>query len=368
MKEKVDLGVSERMITFRMPKVPKSLRGRSAASNPANRFEPHHYEPDDAEYWARDSVKTEVIDDQAVSIVSRNQSPDIPFDVSLNPYRGCEHGCAYCYARPTHEYLGYSAGLDFESRILVKREAASLLEAELAKPGWVVKPLAMSGVTDPYQPLERKLGITRKCLEVLAHCRHPVMIITKNAGVLRDLDLLRELAQWDCVQVSLSVTTLDPELARKMEPRTSSPPKRLEAVKKLNVAGIPAGVMAGPMILGLNDTELPSIIQAAQEAGARGVNYVPLRLPGATAEVFREWLDREIPGKKDRILDRLKSFHGGRLNSNAFGERFRGHGPWAKELKHLYQLGCLKAGFRKRPVQLSSAHFIPPGKSQLKFL
>ena len=169
-----------------MPKVPKSPRGRASASNPANRFEPHHYEPDEAEYWARDSVKTEVIDDHAVSIVSRNQSPDIPFDVSLNPYRGCEHGCAYCYARPTHEFLGYSAGLDFESRILVKREAARLLEAELAKPGWVVKPLAMSGVTDPYQPLERKLGITRQCLEVLAHCRHPVMIITKNAGALRD--------------------------------------------------------------------------------------------------------------------------------------------------------------------------------------
>ena len=264
-----------------MSKIPKSFRGRSAATNPANRFEPHAYEPDEAEYWARHSVKTEVIDDHAVSIVSRNQSPDIPFDVSLNPYRGCEHGCAYCYARPTHEFLGYSAGLDFESRILVKREAARLLEAELAKPGWVVKPLAMSGVTDPYQPLEKELGITRQCLEVLARCRHPVMIITKNAGVLRDLDLFRELAQWDCVQVSLSVTTLNSELARRMEPRTSSPRKRLEAVKKLNEAGIPAGVMAGPMILGLNDTELPAIIQAAHEMGARGVNYVPLASAGS---------------------------------------------------------------------------------------
>lgn len=349
-----------------MSKIYESVRGRAAVSNPPNRFESQSYEPDEVEVGARTSVKTQVINDHAASVISRNQSPDIPFDVSLNPYRGCEHGCAYCYARPTHEYLGYSAGLDFESRILVKREAARLLEAELAKPGWIPKPLAMSGVTDPYQPLEKEFGITRQCLKVLVRCRHPVMIITKNSGVLRDLDLLEELAQWDCVQVSLSVTTLDSELARKMEPRTSSPRQRLEAVQKLNDAGVPAGVMAGPMILGLNDTELPSIILAAHEAGARWVSYVPLRLPGATADVFCEWLDREVPGKKNRILDRLKSLRAGRLNSNIFGERFRGQGPWAKELKHLYQLGCLKAGFQERPVQLSTAHFIPPGTSQLE--
>ena len=349
-----------------MSEITKSFRGRSAVANPANRFESQSYEPDEEELGSQSSVKTLVIDDHAVSIISRNQSPDIPFDVSLNPYRGCEHGCAYCYARPTHEFLGYSAGLDFESRILVKREAGRLLETELAKPGWEVKPIAMSGVTDPYQPLEKELGITHQCLEVLARCRHPVMIITKNAGVLRDLDLLQELAQWNCVQVSLSVTTLDSGLARKMEPRTSSPRQRLEAVQKLNDAGVPAGVMAGPIILGLNDTELPSIIQAAKNAGARGVTYVPLRLPGATADVFLDWLEREVPGKKDRILNRLKSLRGGRLNSSIFGERFRGQGPWAKELKHLYQLGCLKAGFKARPAPLSTAHFIPPGVSQME--
>ena len=262
--------------------------------------------------------------------------------------------------------MGYSAGLDFESRILVKREAARLLEAELAKASWEPKPLSMSGVTDPYQPLEKKLGITRQCLEVLARCRNPVMIITKNAGVLRDEDLLQELAQWDCAQVTLSVTTLDSDLARKMEPRTSSPRQRLEAMKKLNEAGVPAGIMIGPVILGLNDTEIPAIIQATQDVVARWVHYVPLRLPGAVAEVFRDWMEHAVPDKKDRIMDRLKSFRGGRLNTNQFGERFRGQGPWSKEIKHLYQLGCLKAGFKEQPIELSTKHFIPPGVSQLE--
>lgn len=354
------------MITFEMSGNPPAQRGRAASTNPQNRFESQFYEPDSEELKTRPAVKTEIIEDHAVTIISRNQSPDIPFDVSLNPYRGCEHGCAYCYARPTHEYLGYSAGLDFESRILVKRDAARLLEAELGKPGWEPKPLAMSGVTDPYQPLEKELAVTRQCLEVLARCRNPVMIITKNAGVLRDLDLLRELARWDCVSVSLSVNSLDADLARGMEPRTSSPRQRLDAVRLLNEAGVPAGVLAGPVIPGLNDTELPAVIQAANEVGARWVTYVPLRLPGATAEVFCEWLEREQPGKAHRILDRLKSLRGGKMNSTKFGERFRGQGPWAGELKHLYQLGCLKAGFKEKPIQLSTAHFIPPGISQME--
>ncbi len=341
-------------------------RGRSATNNPPNRFESSTCELSQEELHERKNVKTQVIDDHAVSIISRNKSPDIPFDVSINPYRGCEHGCAYCYARPTHEYLGYSAGLDFESRILVKREAPQLLEAELAKPRWEVKPLAMSGVTDPYQPLEKELPITRQCLEVLARCRHPVMIITKNAGILRDLDLLQELARWNCVQVSLSVTTLDTELARKMEPRTSSPRQRLDAVKKLNEAGVPTGVMMGPVILGLNDTEMPAIIQAAKDSGARSVTYVPLRLPGAVAEVFLDWLQRELPGKASKVLDRLKSFRGGKLNTNVFHQRFKGQGPWAKELRHLFQLGCIKAGFQETKVALSTKHFLRPGINQLE--
>jgi DNA repair photolyase len=349
-----------------MSATPIPPRGRSTSINPTNRFESQAYEPDEEEIWAGSSVKTQVINDHAVSIISRNQSPDIPFEVSLNPYRGCEHGCAYCYARPTHEYLGYSAGLDFESRILVKRDAARLLEAELAKPNWKPQPLFFSGATDPYQPMEKDLGITRQCLEVLVRCRNPVMIITKNAGVLRDLDLLQKLAAWDCIQVSLSVTTLDTELARNMEPRTSSPRQRLETVQTLNESGIPAGVMVAPVIPGLTDTELPAIIQAAHDAGARWVHYVPLRLPGATADVFIDWLEREVPGKKDRVLQRLKSLRAGRMNSTVFGERFRGQGPWAEELKHLYQLGCIKAGFQKKPVQLSTAHFTPPGLNQLE--
>lgn len=345
---------------------PYSLRGRSAVNNPRNRFENQHCSLDEKELGSRKAVKTQVIDDHTVSIITRNKSPDIPFDVSINPYRGCEHGCSYCYARPTHEYLGYSAGIDFESRILVKREAAQLLEAELAKPNWEVKPVAMSGVTDPYQPLEKELEITRQCLKVLARCRHPVMIITKNAGILRDLDILQELARWDCVQVSLSVTTLDSELARKMEPRTSSPRLRIDAIKKLNEAGVPTGVMAGPMILGLNDTEMPAIIQAAHEAGARSATYVPLRLPGTVADVFLDWLERELPGKRERILQRLKCFRGGKLNTNTFHKRFSGQGPWAKELKHLFQLGCIKAGFKEKKVSLSTKHFLRPGINQLE--
>ena len=344
----------------------RAPRGRSATDNPRNRFESSTCELSQEELHGRGNIKTHVIDDHAVSIISRNKSPDIPFDVSINPYRGCEHGCAYCYARPTHEYLGYSAGLDFESRILVKREAAPLLEAELAKPGWEVKPLAMSGVTDPYQPLEKELQITRQCLAVLARCRHPVMIITKNAGILRDLDLLQELARWNCVQVSLSVTTLDAELARKMEPRTSSPRQRLDAVKKLNEAGVPTGVMMGPVILGLNDTEMPAIIEAAKNAGARSVTYVPLRLPGAVADVFLDWLQRELPGKTNKVFDRLKSFRGGKLNTNTFHKRFSGQGPWAKELRHLFQLGCIKAGFQETKVSLSTKHFLRPGINQLE--
>jgi DNA repair photolyase len=349
-----------------MSQVFKASRGRSTATNPPNRFEQQKVELNEEELWGRESIGTQTIDDHAVSIVSRNQSPDIPFDVSLNPYRGCEHGCAYCYARPTHEFLGYSAGLDFESKILVKRQAPRLLEAELSKPSWKVKPLALSGVTDPYQPIEKELKITRQCLEALARCRHPVMIITKNAGILRDLDLLQELARWDCVQVSLSVTTLDSELARKMEPRTSSPRQRIDAIKKLNEAGVPAGVMAGPMILGLNDTEMPAIIQAAHEAGARSATYVPLRLPGTVADVFLDWLERELPDKRERILQRLKCFRGGKLNTNTFHKRFSGQGPWAEELKHLFQLGCIKAGFQEKKVSLSTKHFLRPGINQLE--
>jgi len=256
--------------------------------------------------------------------------------------------------------------LDFESRIFVKPEAAHLLEKALGKPNWKPRPLFFSGVTDPYQPLERRYGLTRQCLEVLARCRHPVMMITKNAAVLRDLDLLQELARWDAVHVSLSITSLDAELVREMEPRSSSPRRRLEALRQLIDAGIPAGVMAAPIIPGLTDTELPDIVQAAAIADARWVNYVPLRLPGATADVFDAWLRREHPGKRERVMQRLRSLREGRLNTVEFGKRFKGSGVWAQELKHLYQLGCLKAGFRERPHDLDASHFIPPGGKQME--
>ncbi len=271
-----------------MPNHPQSLRGRGTANNPGNRFTPLHYEPDpDAQELENPPPKTQLFYDTTRSIIARNKSPDIHFEASVNPYRGCEHGCIYCFARPTHEYLGFSAGLDFETKILVKTDAAALLRKELVSPRWKPQVIAMSGVTDAYQPIERHLKLTRSCLEVLAEFRNPVSIITKNQLVTRNIDILSQLARVDAVSVMLSITTLDDKLRRIMEPRASHPEHRLKAITTLSEAGIPVGVMVAPIIAGLNETEIPAIIKAVVQAGAQCAGYTHLRLPYGLTHCLR---------------------------------------------------------------------------------
>lgn len=303
---------------------------------------------------------TKYFRDDTKTIIAHNDSPDVGFESSINPYRGCEHGCIYCFARPTHEYLGFSAGLDFESRIMVKMDAPQLLAAELSKPRWKPQVLAMSGVTDPYQPVERRLQITRKCLEVLARFRNPVAIITKNALVTRDLDLLGELAADHASAVNVSITSLDPKLQRVLEPRTSSPRARLEAVAQLRAAGIPVGVMVAPIIPGLTDHETPAILKAAAEAGAQFAGYVVVRLPYAVAPLFEHWLEEHFPERKEKVLGRIRHLRGGeRLNDPHFRSRMRGEGIFAEQIRDLFTVGCKRAGIGER-VKLSTAAFRRP--------
>jgi DNA repair photolyase len=302
-----------------------------------------------------------VHDDASRSILSRNASPDVGFSVSLNPYRGCEHGCAYCYARPTHEYLGLSAGLDFEREIFVKRDAAALLRRALAAPSWVPEPIALSGVTDPYQPLERRERVTCACLEVLAEHRQPVSLITKNQLVTRDLDLLSELARHRAVAVTISITTLDDDLRASMEPRTSSPTRRLAAIRTLADAGVPVGVNVAPVIPGLTDAEIPAILGAAADAGASFAGTVVLRLPHAVEEVFLGWLETLDPARARRVLARVREIRGGRLNDPAFGSRMRGTGTYAEQIRSLYRLAARRHGLERRP-SLSSDAFRVPGR------
>lgn len=311
-------------------------------------------------------MRTQFLRDLSQSIISYNDSPDIPFRASLNPYRGCEHGCAYCYARPTHEYLGFSAGLDFESRIMVKENAPELLRSELSAKNWQPQWLAMSGVTDCYQPVEKQLRITRRCLEVLAEFRNPVGIVTKNRLVTRDIDLLGELARHQAATVLISLTTLKPDLRRAMEPRTASPAARLETIRQLAAAGIPVGVMIAPVIPGLTDEEIPSLLKAAAEAGAGFANYVMLRLPLAVAPLFEEWLARCVPERREKVLNRLKAVRGGRLNSAEFGGRMRGEGIFADQIRDLFRISRKKAGLAESGPELSVARFRRPGGVQLE--
>ena len=279
------------------------------------------------------------------------------FDTSINPYRGCEHGCIYCYARPTHEYLGFSAGLDFESKIMVKMDAPELLEAELSSPKWKPQVIVMSGVTDPYQPVERKLRITRKCLEVLAKFRNPVAIITKNRLVTRDADFLGELASYNASAVNVSVTSLDPKLQRVLEPRTSSPSARLEAIANLHAAGIPVGVMVAPIIPGLTDHEVPKILEACAKAGAQFAGYTIVRLPWAVAPLFEHWLDEHFPERKEKILGRIRDLRGnGRLNNSKWHARMTGEGIFSEQIASLFEVSCRRAGINQRP-KLSAASF-----------
>jgi DNA repair photolyase len=342
----------------------RSIVGRGAAGNPKNRFERIEVEPDEIE-GDEPRPETVYLRDHSRSIIARNDSPDIGFDASINPYRGCSHGCVYCYARPTHEYLGLSAGLDFESRILVKQDAPELLRKELLSSRWNPQVLSMSGVTDPYQPVERRLRITRRCLGVLAEFRNPVIIVTKNYLVTRDLDLLSELASHDAAAVAFSLTTLDDDLRRIMEPRTSRPARRLAAVEKLAAGGIPVGVMTAPVIPGLNDHELPNLLSAAAEAGATFAAYVPVRLPYAVAPLFEDWLARHFPERKDKVLNRVRSMRGGELNDAGFGSRMRGEGLFAQHIAQLFSISCRRAGMGEgRFPKLSTAAFRGGGGAQ----
>lgn len=347
--------------------VQKSARTtRGAAGNPPNRFERLHLERD-ADWNPEEdpSPRTRFYRDHSSTIIVRNQSPDIPFETSLNPYRGCEHGCAYCYARPTHEYLGFSAGLDFESKIMVKENAPELLRKELSSPTWKPQELAMSGVTDCYQPIERKLQLTRRCLAVLAEFRNPVSIITKNALVTRDLDLLCELAKHQAVHVNISITTLDCELARKLEPRAASPRQRLAAMETLSKAGVPVGVLVAPAIPAINDHEIPSVLAAAKAAGASWAYTEVLRLPLTVAPIFQEWLERNFPERKEKVLGRIRAIRGGKLNDSRFGVRMRGEGIFADQISRMFHVACRKVGLPEEGPELSTADFRRPEGAQL---
>lgn len=339
------------------------IRGRGAAYNPPNRFDrltyepdPEWIDPDDPEPWRT----TQYFRDSAKSVLVRNNSPDVPFDVGLNPYRGCSHGCAYCFARPNHEYLGLSAGLDFESRIFVKEDAPALLRAALSARRYKPETIVMSGVTDPYQPAERRFRITRGCLEVLAEFRNPIAIITKNHLVTRDVDLLGELASHSATVVNVSITTLDPALQRVMEPRTSIPARRLAVVKTLADAGVPVNVMVAPVVPGLTDHELPSILAAAAAAGARSAGYIPLRLPGAVAEIFQQWLTDHFPDRRERVLNRIREIRGGRLNDPRFGDRMRGSGAYWDGVRSMFETVARREGLDRPRLQLSVEAFRRP--------
>jgi DNA repair photolyase len=330
-------------------------RGRGARSNRVGRYESEQREAVD-DGWDSlaelEAFKTEVRDEVAKSIIARNDSPDINFDQSINPYRGCEHGCIYCFARPTHAYLGHSPGLDFETILYAKTNAAGLLERELASPRYVPKFIALGAVTDPYQPIERERRISRSILEVLDRASHPVGIVTKSALVVRDIDILARMASRGLAKVAISVTTLDRLVARKMEPRAATPSKRLEAIKALADAGVPVAVMVAPIIPALNDSEIERILGAAREAGASEAGYVLLRLPLELKELFREWLKTEFPDRADRIINILRSMHGGKDYTPEWRVRQRGKGPYAEQIGARFRLAVKRLGLNERNLKL----------------
>jgi DNA repair photolyase len=339
------------------------LRGRGSSSNPANRFESLHYERDpDAPPGEDPAPQTQFFKDNTRSIITTNDSPDIGFSASINPYRGCEHGCSYCYARPYHEYLGFSAGLDFETKILAKEDAPQLLRKELSSPKWKPQVLGLSGVTDPYQPIERHLLLTRRCLEVLAEFRNPVAVVTKNHLVTRDIDLLARLVEHHAVAVCISVTTLDDRLAGRMEPRATRPRGRLEAIRTLSAASIPVNVLVAPIIPGLTDHEMPAILAAARDAGAVDAGYVMLRLPHGLPELFGQWLSKHYPERRERVLSRVRAVRGGQAYDSRFGIRIRGEGPIADAVGAMFKLLHQKLGFPGRGP-LSTDAFRHPGET-----
>lgn len=327
-----------------------SKRGRGAVDNPDNRFAQHRREAVD-DGWHRDedpSLRTELAVDSSRTIISRNQSPDIPFDCSVNPYRGCEHGCIYCYARPTHAWLGLSPGLDFESRLFYKPDAASQLRRELAKSGYEPATIVLGANTDPYQPVERKLRITRQLLEIFRDCRHPVAVTTKSALLLRDLDLLAEMAADRLAAVQISITTLDAGLARRLEPRAASPQRRLEAIQSLAGAGVPTGVLVSPLIPGLTDGDLERLLGAAAQAGATRAGSLLIRLPLEVKEMFRDWLHTHYPERAEKVLSLIRQCRGGALNDARFGRRFTGTGPVAELLQKRFEVAARKLGLQRQ--------------------
>ena len=345
---------------------PPPLRGRGSAANPKNRFETVERVPEPQEDGDEiSSPQTQFFPDHSKSLIAYNDSPDVGFDASINPYRGCEHGCVYCYARPSHEYLGFSSGLDFETKIMVKEDAPELLRKELSSRAWRPQLIALSGNTDCYQPAEKKKQLTRRCLEVLLDFRNPVVIITKNHLVTRDVDLLSQLARFDCVGVTISLTTLDHRLSSWLEPRASRPARRLAAIEALADAGVPVGYLQAPMIPGLTDAEAPAIATAAAKAGASFSGYVALRLPFAVKNLFEQWLDQHYPEKKQKILHRLREIRGRKLNDPNFETRMRGEGIYAEEMAKLFQLARKKSGITERWPKLTTEHFRRQEKDQM---
>ena len=342
-----------------------ALKGRGSLSNPAGRFDRTGIEAVD-DGWvpeeAPESVATSVAPDRARGVISTNDSPDIGFDQSINPYRGCEHGCIYCYARPSHAYLGLSPGLDFETKLFYKQDAAKVLEAELSHPRYVCKPIMLGANTDPYQPVERRLQVTRSILTVLAKCRHPVSIVTKGVLVARDIDLLADLARQNLTSVVMSLTTLDVEVKRTLEPRAASPQARLKIMRQLAEAGVPTGVLVAPVIPAITDHETESILEAAKDAGARMAGYVLLRLPYEVKDLFREWLAQHYPQRASHVMSLVRDARGGRDNDPNFGTRMRGTGPYAEILRNRFKLAARRLGLdSSRNVALETTHFRQPG-------
>ena len=340
-------------------------KGRAAGFNPTNRFESKAYEVLEEEIDPDRKIVTQFFRDTSKTALAKNDSPDIGFTYDLNPYRGCEHGCIYCYARPTHEYLGFSSGLDFETKIMVKPDIHILLEKEFQKKGWKPSTISISGNTDCYQPIERKLQLTRKCLEVALKYRNPVGIITKNALITRDIDILTELAKLQLVNTTLTITTLDKKLQRSMEPRTSSPEQKLKAIEELANAGINVGVSLSPVIPGLNDSEMPAILKRASEHGATFAFYTMLRLPHSVKDLFVDWLKREYPDRADKVINRIKDVREGKLTSTEFGKRMTGTGEIADSISQLFELTCKKYGFNEKEYRLRKDIFVGKQLNQL---
>jgi DNA repair photolyase len=344
---------------------PRRLHGRGAVSNAVGRFEKQTRfliddgwdEPGDEPLPA---LKTEIIRDSTRTIIARNTSPDISFNQSINPYRGCEHGCIYCFARPTHAYLGMSPGIDFETKLFAKPDAAALLRKELSAPGYKPQTIAMGTNTDPYQPIERKMRITRSLLEVMAEFNNPVGIVTKSPLILRDLDILGPMAEKGLAKVALSVTTLDRKLARVMEPRAGTPPRRLNAIRELTAAGVPTAVMFAPCIPALNDDEMESVLSAAYDMGARSAGYVLLRLPLEIKDLFREWLETNVPDRAKHVMSLVRSMRGGKDYDSAWHERMRGRGPYADMIAHRFHLAVKRLGMNKEHRPLDTTQFKRP--------